>query len=58
MGKDYYNILDILCNVSEDEIWKVYWKMVLKFYLDKNKSFEVEDKFKDIVEVYEVFSDL
>lgn len=43
MGKDYYKILDILCNVSEDEIRKVYWKMVLKYYLDKNKSIGVED---------------
>lgn len=58
MGKDYYEILDIFWNVSEEEIWKVYWKMVFKFYLDKNKSFEVEEKFKEIVEVYEVFSDL
>lgn len=57
MGKDYYKIFGILLGVNEDEIKKVYWKMVLKYYLDKNKEFNVEEKFKEIVEVYDVLSD-
>lgn len=57
MGKDYYNILDIPRNASEDEIRKAYRKMALKFHPDKNKSPEAEDKFKDIAEAYEVLSD-
>lgn len=57
MGKDYYKILGVLEIVMDDEIKKVYWKFVLKWYLDKNKSLGVEDKFKEIFEVYDVFSD-
>lgn len=57
MGKDYYKILGINKGVLEDEIKKGYWKMVFKYYLDKNKLFGVEEKFKEIVEVYDVLSD-
>ncbi|XP_068696076.1 dnaJ homolog subfamily B member 4-like [Montipora capricornis] len=57
MGKDYYEILDIPRNASEEEIRKAYRKMALKFHPDKNKSSEAEEKFKEIAEAYEVLSD-
>lgn len=57
MGKDYYQILDIPRNASEEEIRKAYKKMAFKFHPDKNKSSEAEEKFKEIAEAYEVLSD-
>ncbi|KAI7694038.1 DnaJ -like protein subfamily B member 1 [Sarcoptes scabiei] len=57
MGKDYYEILSINRNASEDEIKKAYRKLALKYHPDKNKSPEAEEKFKLIAEAYEVLSD-
>jgi len=57
MGKDYYNILELPRNASEQEIKKAYRKMALKYHPDKNKSPGAEDRFKDIAEAYEVLSD-
>ena len=57
MGKDYYSILGISKNASDDEIKKAYRKLALKFHPDKNKSPEAEEKFKLIAEAYEVLSD-
>ncbi len=37
MGKDYYKILGIERNATDDEIKKAYRKMALKFHPDKNK---------------------
>ena len=57
MGKDYYKILNVPRNASEEEVRKGYKKMALKFHPDKNKSPEAEDRFKEIAEAYEVLSD-
>lgn len=57
--RDYYEVLGVERNVFEFDIKKVYWKLVLKYYLDKNlDNKEVEEKFKEVVEVYEVFFDV
>ena len=57
MGKDYYSILGINRNATDDEIKKAYRKLALKFHPDKNKTPEAEEKFKLIAEAYEVLSD-
>lgn len=57
MGKDFYKVLGIGRNASEDEIKKAYRKMALKYHPDKNKSAGAEEKFKDVAEAYEVLSD-
>ena len=57
MGKDYYKILGIAKNASEDDIKKAYRKLALKYHPDKNKSSGAEEKFKEIAEAYEVWSD-
>ncbi|XP_051893828.1 dnaJ homolog subfamily B member 5 [Pristis pectinata] len=57
MGKNYYNILGINSEASDDEIKKAYRKMALKFHPDKNKEPNAEEKFKEIAEAYEVLSD-
>ena len=59
MGRDFYNILGILKNASENEIRKAYKKMAMKWHPDKNQDNKEEatKKFKEISEAYEVLSD-
>lgn len=57
MGKDYYRILGIQRDASDDEIKKAYRKLALKFHPDKNSAANAEERFKEIGEAYEVLSD-
>lgn len=55
---DYYQVLDIQRNASQDEIKKAYRKKALQFHPDKNPgNTEAEKRFKEISEAYEVLSD-
>ncbi|CAI2167044.1 15863_t:CDS:10 [Funneliformis geosporum] len=53
--KDYYQILEINKNATEEEIKKTYRRLALKFHPDKNPN--GEEKFKEISEAYAVLSD-
>lgn len=56
--KDYYNILGVSKNASQDEIKKAYRKLAVKYHPDKNKGDKkAEDRFKEIGEAYEVLKD-
>ena len=57
MGKDYYKILGIGRNASDDEIKKAFKKLALKYHPDKNKEPTAEEKFKEVAEAYDVLSD-
>ncbi|KAF9441067.1 DnaJ-domain-containing protein [Macrolepiota fuliginosa MF-IS2] len=58
MGADYYKLLGVDKNASEDDIKKAYKKMALKWHPDRNKnSEEATKKFKEISEAFEVLSD-
>ena len=56
--KDYYKVLGVEKNASQDEIKKAYRKLAMKYHPDKNPGDKAaEDKFKDINEANEVLSD-
>ncbi|MDR2603470.1 MAG: molecular chaperone DnaJ [Puniceicoccales bacterium] len=59
MGKtDYYDILGVSKNASEEDIKKAYRRMAVKYHPDKNPGDKVaEEKFKEVAEAYEVLRD-
>ena len=55
--KNYYDILEIDKNASEDDIKKAYRSLAKKYHPDVNKEPGAEDKFKEINEAYQTLSD-
>lgn len=56
MGVDYYNILKVDKNATEDDLKKAYRKLAMKWHPDKNPTNkkEAEANFKQISEAYAV----
>lgn len=54
---DYYQILGITKETSNDDIKKAYKKMAIKFHPDKNHSSKAEEAFKKIATAYQTLTD-
>ena len=57
MSKDYYLILGINKDASDEDIKKSYKKLALQYHPDKNQgNEEATEKFKEIAEAYSILS--
>ncbi len=58
--RDYYEVLGVAKNASEDDIKKAYRKLAMKHHPDRNQgddATKAEEKFKEAKEAYEMLSD-
>ena len=55
--KDYYEVLGLDRNASQDEIKKAYRKLARQYHPDVNKGSDSAQKFKEVKEAYETLSD-
>ncbi|HHI77503.1 MAG TPA: J domain-containing protein [Gammaproteobacteria bacterium] len=55
--KDYYEIMGVSRDATQDEIKRAYRKLARKYHPDVSKEPDAEQRFKEIGEAYEVLKD-
>ncbi|MCW9013875.1 MAG: DnaJ domain-containing protein [Gammaproteobacteria bacterium] len=55
--KDYYQIMDVKKDASQDEIKRAYKKLARKYHPDVSKESNAEVRFKELGEAYQVLKD-
>ncbi|MDR2895358.1 MAG: molecular chaperone DnaJ [Propionibacteriaceae bacterium] len=57
LEKDYYAVLGLKKDATDDQIKKAFRKLARQYHPDQNKSPEAEKKFKDVTEAHDVLAD-
>ena len=58
--RDYYEVLGVAKNASDEDIKKAYRKLAMKYHPDRNQgdgAKKAEESFKEVKEAYEMLSD-
>ena len=55
--RDYYGVLGVSRDTSEEDIKKAFRKLAFEYHPDRNKSEGAEERFKEINEAYQVLTD-
>src|SRR5690349_11638584 len=55
--KDYYDVMGLKREATQDEIKRAYRKLARKYHPDVSKEANAEEKFKELQEAYEVLKD-
>ena len=55
--KDYYAVMGLARDASQDEIKRAYRKLARKYHPDVSKATDAEQRFKELGEAYEVLKD-
>ena len=55
--KDYYQVLGLSRDASQDDVKRAYRKLARKYHPDVSKELDAEERFKEVNEAYEVLKD-
>jgi molecular chaperone DnaJ len=55
--RDYYEVLGVPRDASEDELKRAYRKLAMQFHPDRNREEDAEVRFKEIAEAFDVLRD-